>query len=233
MDVNGSKCIGFHIDHIIPCKAFDFKKPQEIFLCFHWKNCQPMWGIDNMRKGARYDKIDKLLYVQSMEIVLENVSYEKLVKDITRDVLYEIEKEKLEKFEQIRIERQQCELYQDYIFDQALQDVQVMFFKYENPPDKNKMYQETSLYFRMKNKQSRKVGEDNIRSKKVCRWSLDGKLLGTYASMNIGAKENGTYHSLISKCCSNPDTLFTAGGFYWCFLDQFERFQQQFVEKTS
>ena len=62
---------------------------------------------------------------------------------------------------------------------------------------------------------------------------LDGKLLGTYASMNIGAKENGTYHSLISKCCSNPDILFTAGGFYWCFLDQLERFQQEFVEKTS
>lgn len=225
-DANGIQSIGFHIDHIIPCKAFDFQNPQEILLCFHWRNCQPMWGIENMRKGARYDKKDKLRYVQSMETVLENVSYEKLVKDIERDVSYETEKEKTEKVERTQKEKQQRALYQDYVFDQALQDVQVMFFFYENPPDEKKVYQET-LLFRMKNMQSRKRGEDNKRSKKVCQLSLDGEHLNTYASMNVGAKENGTYHSVVSKCCSNPDQLYKAGGYYWCFLDHLEEFQQR------
>lgn len=235
-DANGTQSIGFHIDHIIPCKAFDFKNPQEILLCFHWRNCQPMWGIENMRKGARYDKTDKLRYIQSMETVLEHVSYKNsyknLLEHIHRDVLYETEKDKNEKLAQLHKEQQQRALYQDYVFDQALQDVQVMFFMYENPPEENKVYHET-LYFRMKNKQSRKIGEDNIRSKKVCQLDLSGQLLNTYASMNIGAKENGTYHSIVSKCCSNPEKLFMAGGSYWCFLDHLEDFQQRIREKQK
>jgi hypothetical protein len=103
---------------------------------------------------------------------------------------------------------------------------------YEHPPDKNKVYQET-LYFRMKNQQSRKCGEDNIRSKKVCQLSLDGTLLNTYASMNLGAKENGTYHSMVSKCCTNPDQLFKGGGFYWCFLHDVEDVQQRILQKKK
>lgn len=42
---------GWHIDHIIPCAAFDLTKPEEQLRCFNWKNLQPLWAIDNWRKG--------------------------------------------------------------------------------------------------------------------------------------------------------------------------------------
>jgi len=47
---NGDKKIGFHIDHVLPISCFDLTEPRELFLCFHWKNCQPLWGFENMKK---------------------------------------------------------------------------------------------------------------------------------------------------------------------------------------
>jgi len=226
-DTDGEKQLGFHIDHIIPCSAFDLTNAKELFLCFHWKNCQPLWGNENMGKKNTYTEKEKVLYEDSMKSFLGFASVEK-------ELLLFIEKVKTQVASIETLDtnfdnedtRQQRALYDDYVFDQALQDAQVMFFFYENPPDKNKVYQET-LLFRMKNMQSRKRGENNIRSKKVYQVRLDGTLLNTYASMNLGAKENGTYHSIVSKCCSNPKQLLTAGGFYWCFLDHLEEFQQR------
>ena len=43
----------WHVDHIIPCAQFDFSDPEQQKICFHYTNLQPMWGEDNMRKGAR------------------------------------------------------------------------------------------------------------------------------------------------------------------------------------
>jgi hypothetical protein len=43
----------WHIDHIIPCAQFDLSDPEQQKICFHYTNLQPMWGEDNMRKGAR------------------------------------------------------------------------------------------------------------------------------------------------------------------------------------
>ena len=45
---------GWHVDHIIPCAAFDLSKPEEQRKCFHYTNLQPLWAIDNIRKGATY-----------------------------------------------------------------------------------------------------------------------------------------------------------------------------------
>jgi len=42
----------WHIDHIIPCAAFDLKDPGEQKMCFHFSNLQPLWGIDNLKKGV-------------------------------------------------------------------------------------------------------------------------------------------------------------------------------------
>jgi hypothetical protein len=44
---------GWHIDHIIPCDSFDLTNPYEQKKCFHYSNLQPLWMVDNIRKGAK------------------------------------------------------------------------------------------------------------------------------------------------------------------------------------
>lgn len=41
----------WHVDHIIPCAAFDLTDPNEQKMCFHYANLQPMWGSDNIAKS--------------------------------------------------------------------------------------------------------------------------------------------------------------------------------------
>ena len=47
--------IGWHIDHIRPCASFDLTDPEQQKECFNYKNLQPLWGPDNLKKGAKYD----------------------------------------------------------------------------------------------------------------------------------------------------------------------------------
>ncbi|MCJ7558637.1 MAG: hypothetical protein MUP90_17215 [Gammaproteobacteria bacterium] len=44
---------GWHIDHVTPCAAFDLTNSDEQMRCFHFSNLQPLWAMDNHRKGAR------------------------------------------------------------------------------------------------------------------------------------------------------------------------------------
>jgi hypothetical protein len=44
---------GWHIDHIKPIASFDLKDPEQQKICFHYTNLQPLWGVDNMKKGAK------------------------------------------------------------------------------------------------------------------------------------------------------------------------------------
>ena len=44
---------GWHIDHKMPCDRFDLSKPEEQEKCFHYSNLQPLWAIDNMKKGNK------------------------------------------------------------------------------------------------------------------------------------------------------------------------------------
>ena len=46
----------WHVDHIKPCAMFDFSIDSHQFQCFHYTNMQPLWAIDNYKKGNKYDK---------------------------------------------------------------------------------------------------------------------------------------------------------------------------------
>ena len=43
----------WHIDHIIPCSAFDLKCPLQQVLCFHHSNLQALWAEDNISKSDK------------------------------------------------------------------------------------------------------------------------------------------------------------------------------------
>jgi hypothetical protein len=43
----------WHIDHIIPCAAFDLTKSDQRRACFHYTNLKPLWAAENLRKGIR------------------------------------------------------------------------------------------------------------------------------------------------------------------------------------
>lgn len=44
-----------HIDHIRPCASFDLSDMEEQKKCFHYTNLQPLWDVDNLKKGSRYN----------------------------------------------------------------------------------------------------------------------------------------------------------------------------------
>ncbi len=44
---------GWHIDHIIPCAAFDLTDPEQQKKCFHYTNYQPLYTLENLKKGDR------------------------------------------------------------------------------------------------------------------------------------------------------------------------------------
>ena len=46
---------GWQLDHRRPCASFDFNNEEEIYMCFHWSNYQPLWAEDNNKKSDIYD----------------------------------------------------------------------------------------------------------------------------------------------------------------------------------
>jgi hypothetical protein len=56
---------GWHIDHRIPCTAFDLTDESEAKRCFHYTNLTPMWAKDNMSKGNKWSHETR--YLEGME----------------------------------------------------------------------------------------------------------------------------------------------------------------------
>ena len=57
-----------HIDHIIPCDAFDLTKQDHQLVCFNYKNLQPMWGNENLSKNASHNIKDIEEYVKNFDL---------------------------------------------------------------------------------------------------------------------------------------------------------------------
>lgn len=43
----------WHIDHVKPCAKFDLTDPAQQRACFHYTNLQPLFAIENIKKGCR------------------------------------------------------------------------------------------------------------------------------------------------------------------------------------
>jgi hypothetical protein len=46
---------GWHIDHRRPCSSFNLKNDEEMRMCFHFTNLQPLMGKENLSKQAKFD----------------------------------------------------------------------------------------------------------------------------------------------------------------------------------
>jgi hypothetical protein len=46
--------LDWHIDHILPCCSFDLLQPEQQLICFNYKNLQPLWAKDNLKKGGKF-----------------------------------------------------------------------------------------------------------------------------------------------------------------------------------
>lgn len=44
-----------HIDHIKPCAEFVLTDHEQQKICFHYSNLRPLWKLDNLKKGIRYE----------------------------------------------------------------------------------------------------------------------------------------------------------------------------------
>lgn len=44
----------WHMDHIKPCIKFDLSRKSEQLICFNFKNLQPLWAEENLRKADNF-----------------------------------------------------------------------------------------------------------------------------------------------------------------------------------
>lgn len=53
----------WHVDHIIPCAAFDHTDENERRACWNFKNLRALWGSENMKKSCTFDQAEKDEYM--------------------------------------------------------------------------------------------------------------------------------------------------------------------------
>ena len=49
----GNYGVYWHIDHILPINQFDLKNDNDIHICFHWTNLQPLYSKENQSKSDK------------------------------------------------------------------------------------------------------------------------------------------------------------------------------------
>lgn len=53
------KPASFHIDHIRPLSSFDLTDSEQLKAAFHWSNLQPLYPMDNIKKGNKIFPVDQ------------------------------------------------------------------------------------------------------------------------------------------------------------------------------
>ena len=43
----------WHVDHVIPCSAFNLSDSQQQAVAFHYTNLRPVWSTENLRKSSK------------------------------------------------------------------------------------------------------------------------------------------------------------------------------------
>jgi hypothetical protein len=59
----------WHIDHKIPCKAWNQKDTLDLYMCWHKLNLQPMWKLENIRKKNIYNDEDKIELIRRIKML--------------------------------------------------------------------------------------------------------------------------------------------------------------------
>ena len=54
----------WHLDHVIPCAAFDMPDDVQVAACFNWRNYQPLWQRDNIAKKDKFDSDELKEYLE-------------------------------------------------------------------------------------------------------------------------------------------------------------------------
>lgn len=70
----------WHVDHVIPCKSFDFSDLTQRKICFHWSNLAPYPALDNLHKSNKI--IPRLI---KRQLILANL-YKNLTGNIDKTV---------------------------------------------------------------------------------------------------------------------------------------------------
>lgn len=55
----------WHLDHVIPCAAFDMLGDVQVAACFNWRNYRPLWERDNITKKDKFDSEELKEYLEA------------------------------------------------------------------------------------------------------------------------------------------------------------------------
>ena len=56
----------WHIDHVRPCTSFILSESEQQQVAFNWRNLQPLWGAENIKKGDEYEPHHEVEWARRM-----------------------------------------------------------------------------------------------------------------------------------------------------------------------